>query len=165
MYEKMRAKEVWGVDSSKKFILEAKRLVKHPERVLVSNMEKIPLKNKQFDIIVGRFSLHYLNNFDKAYKEFSRLLKPNGILLLCVNHPMIDLVQRKKLGYRQKEIVKTIIYEDILIKFPSHTIDEYFSKEFFKYFYIDRFIEDGSEDVYVNPKKAPDFMTFRAVKR
>jgi len=44
-----------------------------------SDLEKLPLKNNSFDIILSSFSLQWINDFEKNFSQFFSLLKPQGI--------------------------------------------------------------------------------------
>jgi ubiquinone/menaquinone biosynthesis C-methylase UbiE len=164
LYESLGAKECWGIDTSKYMIKEAKKNITHPERAILSNIEKTSFKNKQFDVVAARFSMHYLKNFEKAYKEISRILKPKGVLVMAVDHPIRELASKKK-AYKVQEIIHIGLYHGkVDLKFPTHTVDEYFSPTFFKYFYLDGFLEDRDYESS-NPKKTADFMTIKAIRR
>jgi ubiquinone/menaquinone biosynthesis C-methylase UbiE len=164
LYESLGAKECWGIDTSRFMVKEAKNNIKHPGRVMVSNIEKTPFKNRQFDILTGRFSMHYLKKLDKAYKEMARILRPKGVLVIAVDHPIREILEKKK-SYHTSEILTVGLYHGkVDLKFPSHTMDEYFSPTFFRYFYLDGFLEDRDYEIYT-PKMTADFMTLRAVRR
>lgn len=49
---------------------------------LINSNEKLPYKNKQFDCIIIRKVISYINNFDFVIKELYRILKKNGILYI-----------------------------------------------------------------------------------
>jgi ubiquinone/menaquinone biosynthesis C-methylase UbiE len=166
VYELLGTKEVYGVDSSKIMIADGKKKVAHPENLFVAEIEKLPFKNNFFDLIVGRFSLHYLDNFDAGYKEIARVLKPKGVLILVVDHPLMSLMMQKKKIYGQKEIIQIKLYDDkIPIHFPSHTFNEYFSKTFFDLFSLKFFEEGQSPERKPDKFNAPDFMGFQAMKK
>ncbi len=166
-YEKKGASEVFGIDSSKSMIKEAKKIVKRKENIFVGSMEKMPFKNNQFDFIVGRFSIHYLKNLDKTYEEFSRVLKKNGILILVVHHPFLGFMQSGAKGYWLKRTIKMNLYKHhVKIQFPYHTLKEYLSDKFFKYFTIDYLNEEDEKNVeYSNQWKIPGFLAFKAIRR
>lgn len=52
----------------------------------ISKGEELPFEGASFDLILCRVALPYMNN-KKAITEFSRILKPNGILLLKIHAP------------------------------------------------------------------------------
>jgi ubiquinone/menaquinone biosynthesis C-methylase UbiE len=52
------------------------------------DMENLPFKNAEFDLVFSSFALHYLPTYKKVFKESYRVLKPGGILLFSVGHPL-----------------------------------------------------------------------------
>lgn len=167
VYENLGAKEVFGVDSSKLMIEKAKEVAKHPERLIVASMESMPFKDEQFDVITGRFSIHYLGNLDKTYLELDRILKKKGILVITVHHPTLGFMQLGAKKYRTHEIIKMNLYNNaVTISFPHHTLKDYFSEEFFKHFVLDYITEESPlNEEYPNQWDLPGFIGFRAVKR
>lgn len=53
---------------------------KDPTRVC-TDLEKIPLNNNSVDLIFSNLSLHTLNDPQFCFKEWQRILKPEGLLL------------------------------------------------------------------------------------
>jgi len=166
-YEKKGALEVFGIDSSRSMIEEAKKIVKRKDNLFVGSMEKMPFKNNQFDIIVGRFSIHYLKNIDKAYEEFNRVLKKNGLLIIVAHHPILGFMQSGCRDYWKRKVIKMNLYKNkVKITFPYHTLTEYFSDKFFKFFTIDYLTEEDKNNLeYPNKWKVPGFLGFRAIRR
>ena len=70
--------KVIGIDNSKNMI----KLSKKEVEVVLSNSEKIPLKNKSTDVVVSRFSLCYWDPVSDGLKEINRVLKPGGRVIL-----------------------------------------------------------------------------------
>lgn len=166
-YEKLGAKEVYGVDPSKYMINEAKKIVKDKEKVVLGNVESMPYKDGQFDVVVSRFSLHYLKNLDKAYNEISRVLKKGGVFISVVHHPLLGFVQLGSKDYLKQDIIEMNLYNNkVKIKFYHHTIKNYFSEEFFKSFILDYVDEEPvSQSEYPNKNNIPGHIAFRAIRR
>ncbi|HIH55238.1 methyltransferase domain-containing protein [Candidatus Woesearchaeota archaeon] len=166
LYEKLDAKEIWGMDSSQVMINEAKKLVKDPQKLSVASIDNTYFKNNQFDVVLGRFAFHYLEDMDKGYEEMARILKSRGILILVVDHPIRALVGYKKKAYHIRENIKISLYnKKIKLLIPTHTFAEYLSPKFFKHFYLEHFIEDIDKELGSDAKKTPGFMVIKAVKR
>ncbi len=51
---------------------------------IVGDGENLPLKNESLDIIISSFSLQWLQNFEKVFNDFYRILKKDGILAFCL---------------------------------------------------------------------------------
>lgn len=49
----------------------------------VSSVEKLPFDDDSFDVVVSRQCLHYVENIENALSEIRRVLKPEGIFVLC----------------------------------------------------------------------------------
>ena len=48
------------------------------------DFENLPFTENSFDIVISSFALHWLNDFEKSFAQFSAILKPNGILAFCL---------------------------------------------------------------------------------
>jgi ubiquinone/menaquinone biosynthesis C-methylase UbiE len=165
-YEKMGAKNIYGIDVSQLMVLEAKKNVKEPENIFLSDIQKTKFKNNYFDVVIGRFSLHYLDRFDSAYKEISRILKKNGCLIFVAHHPFKDLIMQRVKEYGKKEVIKVELYSNkVSIYFPTHTLKNYFSKTFFRYFCVDNFEEEQSPEEYPDKFRLPGFIGVKAIKK
>ena len=51
---------------------------------VVCDIENLPFSDKKFDIIFSSFALHWLNDFEKSFKNFSNLLAPQGVIAICL---------------------------------------------------------------------------------
>ena len=60
------------------------------------NVENLKLENNKFDKVISIETLEHVLNPDKAIKELSRVLKPQGILV--ITYPLINETIMKKLG-------------------------------------------------------------------
>ena len=166
-YEELGCESVYGIDSSKLMIEEAKKIVKNPANLVVASMDDMPFEDGKFDILIGRFSIHYLKNLDKAYEEFNRVLKKGGILIFVAHHPFLGFMQSGAKNYHAKNIIKMNLYNNaVMIKFPYHTLKDYFSDTFFRNFVIHHLDEEKPENMeYKNQWNIPGFIAFKAVKR
>ena len=166
LLESLNASEVCGIDTSEFMIKEAKKIVSKPNNLFVGNIEETSFEENFFDVAIGRFSFHYLKNFDKAYQELSRILKRNGLLILVVHHPFRDLSCQKNKIYGEQEIIKIELYNNkVPIHFPTHTLKDYFSKRFFDCFCLVGFEEEQSPEEYTDEFKTPGFMGIKAMKK
>ncbi len=79
--------KVYSVDPSREILQNATRIIKEKGlskriKLVEAKAESLPLENSSFDAIVTLMSLHHLENLDKAFQEFSRVLKANGMYVL-----------------------------------------------------------------------------------
>jgi ubiquinone/menaquinone biosynthesis C-methylase UbiE len=166
LFESLHASDVYGIDASKFMVNEAKKIVAKPKNIHLASMENTSFKNNFFDVIIGRFSFHYLKKFNKAYRELSRILKKKGLLILVVPHPFRDLSSQKNKTYGRQEIIKAELYKNkVPVYFPAHTLKNYFSQKFFDYFYLTGYEEEQSPEEYVDKFQTPGFMGIKAIKK
>lgn len=77
--------KVVGVDLSYNLVNLAKQnfiKTKISGNLIVGDVEHMMFKDQSFDVIYCKAILHHLPNIKKDLMEFSRLLKPNGIILV-----------------------------------------------------------------------------------
>jgi ubiquinone/menaquinone biosynthesis C-methylase UbiE len=91
---------VIGIDISENCIKLAKENCRGLNaKFLVMDFEKTNFKNNQFDIIVAILSVMYKKNLDSVLKEFNRILKKTGFIILAVPHPVRKMVKYNKMNY------------------------------------------------------------------
>jgi len=166
-YEKLGAAEVYGIDSSSFMVNKARKIVKSPEKLFVSSMEKMPFEDNFFDVIIGRFSIHYVENLSGTYEEISRIMKKSGELVIVTHHPLLGFMQTGAKNYNNKDLIKMPLYKNkVQITFPHHTLKEYFPDSFFKHFMISYLDEEPLDDPeYPNKWNVPGFIAFKAIKK
>lgn len=76
-----------GIDLSNKSIEIAKQTYPDVEFV-VGDMNNLPFDSNNFDFVYSSLAMHYSDNPLKVYKEVYRVLKPNGLFLFSVGHPL-----------------------------------------------------------------------------
>jgi ubiquinone/menaquinone biosynthesis C-methylase UbiE len=159
-YLASKGADVYGIDISKTMIDEAKNNVGN--KVKVADMNAIPFPNKTFDAVISRFSLHYLNSFEKVYAQVHRVLKPHGIFSCVAHHPLADFVINKK--YDSKHTTKLVLFDHVKLSFPAHRLTDYFSPGLFKHFTLENY-EEGIEVGFKPQKNVPGFVAFTAKKK
>lgn len=98
--------EYIGIDNSKNLIKKAKET--YGDHFKEGDMLEIPLANESQDVVVAIASFHHLPNEKlrkKTLKEFARILKPKGTLLLTA----WNLYQGKYDKYFEKDSQDTYI--------------------------------------------------------
>lgn len=162
-FENQGAGEVFGIDTSKLMVKEARKIVKKPENIFCKSIEKTHFQKEYFDIAVARFSLHYLRKLDKAYAEIARILKPKGKLLLVVAHPLSHSKIRKK---NKKGLVEVRLYNNkVKVVYPDHSFNDYLSETFLRKFILERFEELEGKETSIKPKRSSGGIGITAVKR
>ncbi|MBU0906945.1 MAG: class I SAM-dependent methyltransferase [Nanoarchaeota archaeon] len=91
---------VTGMDISKNCIDLAKRNCRGLRtEFIVGDFEKTNFKNGRFDIVTAIFSVMYKKNLGSVLKEFSRILKKKGALLVVVPHPIRKMIKYNEMNY------------------------------------------------------------------
>lgn len=79
---------VFGIDNSYEMVKKAGYICNSKEKLNVSFMqgsiETLPFESSSFDVIVCLGVISYLSSEDKALNEFSRILKPGGLLIISI---------------------------------------------------------------------------------
>lgn len=80
---------------------------KHPDvETVQADINSMPFKDEEFDVVVAAFVIVHIKNIHKAFKEVDRVLKPGGIFVLT------NINQRKapKLQVENEKIVIKSFY-------------------------------------------------------
>lgn len=83
------ATQVLGIDLSKKMIEEAeKRNTKKQIKYRVCGIEEYEYPENMWDCVVSNLALHYIENIEKIFQMVYRTLKPGGVFLFNIEHPV-----------------------------------------------------------------------------
>ncbi|MCB9812484.1 class I SAM-dependent methyltransferase [Candidatus Nomurabacteria bacterium] len=133
-YSKMGFTNLAGIDSSRKFVDEAKETLKDTAELKEGTFECIPYEDGSFDVVTSRFALHYSKDIKKSLKEVARVLKSGGKFIAIVSNPVADAEEQKD---TDGNITITLFNGKVTITFPQHSLDEYFSEEFLNDFTLE----------------------------
>lgn len=143
---KLKEANVFGIDSSEEMVKLAQQ--KNPEaNIKLGLFENIPFPDNSFDVVTSKWAFQTSAEIAPIYHEIVRVLKPNGQLIFLSSHPIRQFIEKKQKGkdYFKKEIVESIFFDgQVTAKEPSHTLNEYLSPTFFKYFNIEAY-EEGND--------------------
>lgn len=89
-----RKAEAHGVDISKEMLNLAKKIAPKSKLKLI-NSYKLPFKKNSFDIVTASFLLDHVKDLDKSFKEIKRVLKPKGLFIFSIPHPIRDMFRKK----------------------------------------------------------------------
>ncbi len=109
-YLVMKGAKVKGIDISEKEIEIAKKEVPTVE-FLVGDIEKLPYKNSEFDIVLAALVLGHLKSWDKALKEVKRVLKVNGFFVFSNYNPVTEKTKKIKWFFREFRVIKDYFKE------------------------------------------------------
>lgn len=82
------AKEVIGVDISRKMLEIAKNNTNENIVYLHKNIEEIDFEKDYFDIVFSSLAFHYIEDFNSMCKKINSILKSNGDFIFTVEHPL-----------------------------------------------------------------------------
>lgn len=92
------AKELWGLDLTKKQIETAQELLQEQQafvKLYESPMEENPgLPQDYFDIVYSIYALGWTVELERTLTHIHRYLKPGGMFVFSWEHPMHDRIKR-----------------------------------------------------------------------
>jgi len=145
-----------GVDLSRKQILYAKRLMHGKTgkvELLVCNMEKLPFRDENFDVVTTAVSLHYVPNLNEVVAEANRVLVKDGCFVFSTDHPFSEGKLVKIRGknavalrdYFKRRVVRWFdrLPDGSRVKMHSYyrTLQDYFDALTDNGFAIERYVE------------------------
>ncbi len=83
------ADKVLGIDLSRKMIEEAKKRNKESKiEYRVCGIEEYEYPENMWDCVISNLALHYIENIEQIFQKVYQTLKPNGIFLFNIEHPV-----------------------------------------------------------------------------
>ena len=83
------ANKVIGLDPSQKMIQDAQSETDNPRvQYVCAPIETYQTDAAQFDLIVSSLAFHYVEDFNSVIQKIHAWLKPNGLLVFSVEHPI-----------------------------------------------------------------------------
>lgn len=169
---------VKGFDISPKMIeLAIKRNNKQGEFFVQDLSNKfVGIDTNSCDVVLCALALHYIEDWTFTIKEFYRVLKNNGILVISIEHPFFDFNFFKSKNYFEVENVKCTwkgFGQPVEVNSYRRPLSECITPLTNNGFYIDKLLEPKptKEFEQIDPRhfkelnEFPGFMCIRAVKR
>ncbi|WP_370895538.1 class I SAM-dependent methyltransferase [Chryseobacterium gossypii] len=170
--------KVKGFDISGKMVDLARIRNNNKEDFFVHDLS-LPLEmfsDETFDIVICTLALHYIRDWTVPAQEFSRVLKPGGVLVISIEHPFFEYTCFNSGQYFEIEHVSCIwegFGDPVEISSFRRPLSECLSPFTDNGFYIDRLVEPKpvKEFEQYDPKHYkelnhfPAFMCIRAVKK
>lgn len=83
------AARVVGIDQSRQMIQTARQKNNHPVvEYQVCGLEDYAYPAETFDLVVSNLALHYVADLTGIYSRIHRTLKPGGVFLMNIEHPV-----------------------------------------------------------------------------
>jgi ubiquinone/menaquinone biosynthesis C-methylase UbiE len=123
--KQLGAKRVVGIDISEGLIKIAKSSFKDIEFYKMP-IDKLNFKDSSFDLVYSSLTLHYVDDWKRAFSLIYKVLKKRGIFLFSTHHPTIYGAYRK----RGKGSIKLLGY--VKYKGKYRIFGDYFKKRVVK---------------------------------
>jgi SAM-dependent methyltransferase len=134
------------------------------------------IENNSCDIVLCALALHYIEDWTVTMKEFFRVLKDNGILVLSIEHPFYEFNFFKSKKYFEVENVKCTwkgFGPPIEVNSFRRPLNKCIAPLTDNGFYIDKLVEPKPTKEFerLDPKhfkelnEFPAFMCIRAIKK
>ncbi|MEL6556943.1 MAG: class I SAM-dependent methyltransferase [Bacteroidota bacterium] len=169
---------VTGVDLSPKMIECARKRNPNNGNFFVHDLSEPfdMFEDQSYDIILSALAMHYLEDWHPTIKEFHRLLKPGGSVVISIEHPFFEYNYFNSRQYFSVEPVKATwrgFGKKVEVHSYRRPLDYCISAFTENGFYIDRLLEPKpvAEFELLDPKhfqelnEFPAFLCIRAVKR
>lgn len=103
-----RNAEVVAIDINHKMVEFTKQRIKNKAQVYQADLNQplTFLDNTSFDFVLSSLTMHYLENWEKVFKEFNRILLSKGLLLFSTPHPCMDFQLFEKDNYFNTELIE-----------------------------------------------------------
>lgn len=90
--------QVTGIDVSDKLIDAAKG--HYPEaHFFVMDQVDLTFSDESFDIVISMFTVMYTKDLQKLFKEFGRVLKKDGKIIIAAPHPIRKMIKYNNMNY------------------------------------------------------------------
>lgn len=169
---------VTGFDFSSEMIKFAKERNKSKGTFFVHDLDSplTMIDDKSFDFILYALALHYIEDWNLTIKEFHRVLKTKGQLIISIEHPFFEYNYYESKDYFKTEPVKCIwsgFGKPIEINSYRRPLQNCISTLIDNGFYIDKLIEPKplkefeklDQKHFKELNEFPAFMCLRAVKK
>lgn len=159
---------VIGIDASSQLVKMARDTYPNIQ-FSIGLAEQLPYENDLFDCVFSKYALQTSEYIEPIFNEVWRVLKPGGVFIYLVTHPIRQFLEKKKLGanYFKQEIVSSVILDKtITVHEPTHIFAEYFNSKFFQRFEMLDFVESFDPAAErVNEAVYPGFFLVTARKK
>lgn len=170
--------KVTGFDLSPKMVEFAKQRNKNSGEFFVHDLAHTfdMLEDESFDIVLCALAMHYVQDWAPTIREFHRVLKSDGFLVISIEHPFFEYNYFQSNRYFDVEAVKCIwngFGKPMEMNSYRRPLNECITPLTQNGFYIETLVEPKPVEEFekLDPKhykelhEFPAFMCIRAVKR
>jgi ubiquinone/menaquinone biosynthesis C-methylase UbiE len=169
--------KVVGVDPTVNQIVEAARRGAGPTYVR-SGAESLPFPDASFDAVVCCLVFEHIDDVDGALFEVSRVLRPGGRFVFCLNHPLLQTPgsgwiddqildppeQYWRIGpYLTEQAVVEEVEKDVYIRFVHRPLGRYINAMADVGMTIERMLEPAPPAGFI--ARAPEYTEVATVPR
>lgn len=100
--------DVVGLDKSEQMVEHARQLVNGRARIEVADLGQplYMIDSNSMDLVTASLVLHYLPDWNGILGEVHRVLRPGGVLVLSVHHPITGWLRSDRTDYHQVELIE-----------------------------------------------------------
>jgi ubiquinone/menaquinone biosynthesis C-methylase UbiE len=105
-----RGAKVVGLDNSK-HSLEIARTQAPNVKFILGDVEKLPFKSGEFDIVLATLVIGHLPKWDKVLGEVRRVLKKGGIFIFSIHNPIREVTDKERWFFKKFRYVNDYFRE------------------------------------------------------
>lgn len=142
-YFAQKGVHVLGVDASAALISKARDAYPHIQ-FHVGLAEQLPYEDGLFDCVFSKYAIMTSERLEPIFNEVYRVLKPGGIFVYLVTHPLRQFLEKKRsdANYFEQQTVPSVILDGAVTVYePTHVLSEYLNSKFFSRFEMIDFVE------------------------
>ncbi len=177
----MGARRVVGLDFSPSMIERARKRLGSYDREKYEfychdlREEMGILEDGTFHRVVSSLTLHYLEDWRTPLREFNRVLRKEGKLIISIHHPFMEYLVFNKENYFKRELTQdtwSMNGREVEVEFYTRPLHEVINSITEAGFHIERIEEPmptenfkrKDPENYIELTKRPQFLFIRAVK-
>ncbi|WKZ30793.1 MAG: class I SAM-dependent methyltransferase [Candidatus Dojkabacteria bacterium] len=156
-----------GIDNSEGMLHEFRSNVTDGRATVeLADLDEYSFGSATYDLIFGRFSIHYTRDIAKLMQKTHSAINPGGFFAFRDVHPLVGLFRKKSKLYHVKEDVDFPLAggkSDMFVTHPTFTFEEYINSASAAGFRILRVIErlgTQSKELGVDGYEIPTTVSF-----
>jgi len=165
---------VTGLDASPTMVALAKERLGAAAEIRLWNLDEhpLPFADRHFDLVLSALSIHYLSDLEGTFREFARILRPAGKVVVSTHHPFVDYNNHSTGNYHATELVEEewdTIGRPVKVRFYRRPLSNLFSAFLAAGFHIEELSEGRPSEecrrnhpqVFDKLSRAPGFLFIR----